>query len=145
MSWKKSLTIKALDRMPKTISPREHAVADFLLLGASVAAAAAMYRRSRVAAASALTLAAAEAASMAMTDYPGGIIGMISFPAHGRLGLGLSAMALSMPGLMELKGAPEKQFFYAHAAAATAIIGITDFTGTGRRGQVQREVVHAEA
>lgn len=144
MSWKKSLTIKALDRMPKTISPREHAVADFLLLGATVVAAAAMYRRSRVAAASALTLAAAEAASMAMTDYPGGIIGMISFPAHGRLALGLSAMAISMPGLMEIKGA-EKQFFYAHAAAAAAIIGLTDFMGTGRRGQVQRDVVHAEA
>ena len=80
---------------------------------------------------------------MALTDFPGGIFKTISFPLHGRLGLGIAAMVASMPKLMNFDKTPEARFFQMHSLAVVSLIGMTDFTGTGRTRQV-RELQHAE-
>lgn len=131
------------DRMPKQLSPRGHAVADYLMLAGTLAASAALFRRNRTAGACAVIAAVSKGTSMLLTDYPGGLFRAISFPLHGRLGLGMAAMVASMPKLMQFHKKPEARFFTLHSLAAISVIGLTDFTGTGETRQV-KELEHVE-
>jgi hypothetical protein len=138
-----SVTTSVTDRLPKAFRPRSHAFVDYLMLAGALAAAPALFRRNRTAGACAIIAAIAEGANVALTDFPGGVFKTISFPLHGRLGLGTAAMTASMPKLMNFDKEPEARFFQLYSLAAVAVIGLTDFTGTGKTKQV-RELVHAE-
>lgn len=143
MSMVNTVVTKVTDRLPKSFAPRSHAVADYAILAGTLAAATVLFRRNRTAGACAIIAAAAQGANTAMTDFPGGIFKVLSFPMHGRLGLGIAAMVASMPKLMNFHKAPEARFFQLHSLALISLIGLTDFTGTQETKQI-RELEHAE-
>ncbi len=139
-----SIATRLTDRLPKSLSPRGHALVDYVVLAGTLAAAAAFFRRNRTAGACAIIAAVSKGTSMLLSDYPGGVFRAISFPMHGRLGLGLAAMTASMPKLMNFHKSREARFFALQSLVSIAAIGLTDFTGTGETKQV-RELEHVEA
>lgn len=140
MNWIQRLSGIAVEKMPKVISPKGHAVADYMMAAGAFAAAFAFYKAgSKRAGTGALIAGLAETATALMTDYPGGVFKVISFPTHGRIDLGQSSMVASMPRMMGFSGDAESKFFMVHAAAATAVTAMTDFSGNG----VERNVLKA--
>lgn len=135
MTWLESISTAAIDRMPSKISARNHAKIDYAL--AAITAGFAIYclQRNKTAAVAGLIAAAAGITTVAMTGVPGGLAKAISFPLHGRIEMGNSAILASMPRLMGFAGTSESKFFYGMAAAVSMVIAATDFTGTGERDQ----------
>ncbi len=91
-------------RAPKFISPKAHAVIDYLMIGTFFVTGALFWRRNRRAAISALMC--------------------------GKIDFGLAAMTATMPEFMSFHGHPENKFFVTQAAIITAV---TNLTNTGRR------------
>ncbi|PYX23031.1 MAG: hypothetical protein DMG87_06540 [Acidobacteria bacterium] len=117
-------------RAPKFISPKAHAVIDYLMIGTFFVTGALFWRRNRRAAISALMCGGAELTNTLFTDYPGGVAPVISFPFHRKIDFGLAAMTATMPEFMSFHGHPENKFFVTQAAIITAV---TNLTNTGRR------------
>src|SRR5437879_13469206 len=92
--------------LPRIISPKAHAVVDYMTVGSFFMAGAMFWSRSQRAALSALFCGGAELAVSLLTDYPGGVERVISFPMHGKLEMGLAARAATLPGLMGLADEP---------------------------------------
>lgn len=69
-------------RAPKFISPKAHAVIDYLMIGTFFVTGALLWRRNRRAAISALMCGGAELTNTLLTDYPGGVAPVISFLGH---------------------------------------------------------------
>jgi hypothetical protein len=137
MSIVNSIATRVADHLPKSVDARGHAVIDYLMLAGTLAAAAFLFRRNRAAGACAVIAAVTQGTNILLTDFPGGVFKSISFPMHGRLGLGIAAMVASMPKMMNFDKEPEARFFQLHSLAAISLIGMTDFTGTGRSSQVR--------
>jgi hypothetical protein len=119
-------------RMPKIISPKAHAVVDYVTAGAFLLTGAFYWSRNKRAALGAFVCGGAELATSLLTDYPGGVKKVISFRNHGRIDLGLAAMTATMPEFMGFRHDREKSFFLAQAALITAVTDLTDF------GQISR-------
>jgi len=115
------------DHLPKVISPRAHAIADYATLGGFVLMAALFWKRNRRAAIASIACAAAEATNTMLTDFPGGVAKVIDFPTHGRIDLGLAATASALPGLLGFSGEPESRFFTIMGINITAVGAMTDF------------------
>lgn len=120
-------------RMPKIISPKAHAVADYITAGAFLLTAAIYWSRNKRAALGGFVCAGAELATSLLTDYPAGVKKVISFRNHGKIDLGLAAMTATMPEFMGFRDEREKTFFLAQAGVMTAVTNLTDF------GQISRE------
>jgi hypothetical protein len=119
--------------MPKVISPRAHAVLDYATAATFLAGGVWMLarRRNKRAGISALACGVAETVTSLLTDYPGGVSDVISFPTHGKIDMGLAAMAATLPEFMDFADEREMGFFRAQAVLITANAGLTDF-GRGR-------------
>ena len=115
------------NRLPKVISPRTHAVIDYLVAGAFIAGGVALWGRHKRAALCALIVGAAETATSLITDYPGGVTKSISFPLHGKIDAGMSGLVGSMPSLFGFEDDGEATFFRGQAVAMAAVTGLTDF------------------
>jgi hypothetical protein len=122
----------ATQRMPKAITPKAHAIIDYLTIGAFLITGALYWRRHKRAALSAFACAGTELALNLLTDYPGGIKKEISFPTHCKIDLGLAAMSAAMPEFMGFEDDREKRFFLAQSAGITIATNLTD-SGEGRR------------
>lgn len=130
MNWIQTISGVAIERMPKVISPKGHAIADYAMAaGAFVAAIAFFKSKRKMAGIGALIAGAIETANPMITDFPGGVAKLIDFPTHGRVDVGATSMTASLPKLMGFSGDPESKFFYVHAAAALAVVAMTDFGG----------------
>jgi hypothetical protein len=125
-----AVTDAATRRAPKFISPKAHAVIDYLMIGAFLVTGALFWRRNRRAAISALICGGAELTNTLLTDYRGGVVQGISFPLHRKIDFGLAAMTATMPEFMSFHDHPEKDFFATQAAVITAV---TNLTNTGGR------------
>ena len=117
----------ALSKGPKMMGARGHAITDYVLLGLTVAAATAFFRKNRAAGTAALVAAAHGATITSITDFPGGIWKRISFQTHGQIDLASTAAVAMMPMLMGFSNRPEAKFFYGKALAMTASSALTDF------------------
>ncbi|HKW66578.1 MAG TPA: hypothetical protein VJP04_04770 [Terriglobales bacterium] len=119
--------------MPKVISPRTHAVLDYVTAGTFLAGGILLLarRRDKRAGVSALVCGVAETITSLLTDYPGGVTDLISFPTHGKIDMGLAAMTATLPELMQFSDSQDMGFFRAQAVLTTANAGLTDF-GRGR-------------
>jgi hypothetical protein len=119
--------------MPKVISPRAHAVLDYVTAATFLAGGVLMLARkkNKRAGISAVVCGVAETVTSLLTDYPGGISGLISFPTHGKIDMGLAAMAAALPDFMDFGDEREMGFFRAQTVLMTANTGLTDF-GRGR-------------
>jgi hypothetical protein len=84
-------------------------------------------RKNRVVGMSALMTSTLEGLNVAFTKFPGGLVRKISFPSHGRMGLGNLPRFAALPALMGFANRPESLFFYGQVALAMLVIGMTDF------------------
>jgi hypothetical protein len=128
----------ATDRLPKVINPAAHAIIDYGMAASFFGMAAAHWKANKKAATSNIICGAAELATALLTDYPGGVFKRISFPTHGRIDIGMATLIASLPGMMGFKDEPEARFFSMQAISMAAVTGLTDFTGSGRSGQLRR-------
>ncbi len=90
-------------RAPKFISPKAHAVIDYLMIGTFFVTGALFWRRNRRAAISALMCGGAELTNTLFTDYPGGVAPVISFPFHRKIDFGLAAMTATISSQNRLR------------------------------------------
>src|SRR5207245_8928116 len=92
-------------------------------------AGAMFWSRSKRAALSALFCGGAELAVSLLTDYPGGVKRVISFPMHGKIDMGFAAMAATMPEFMAFEDAPETTLCRAQGASIQAVNGLPQLKG----------------
>jgi hypothetical protein len=121
----------ATRRLPKVVSPKTHAVIDYVTVGAFLVAGALFWRKNRRAAVGSLLCGGAELAVNLLTDYPGGRVPFLSFETHGKLEVSLAAMAATMPELMAFPDDAEKNFFLAQSGVITIAANLTDFRRPG--------------
>lgn len=119
----------ALKPLPKVISPRSHAVLDYMVVGAFLATAGLFWRRNKRAAVSSLLCAGAQLGVTMLTDYPGGVRSSIRFSTRRKLDLGLAAMTAAMPEFLNFEGEPERKFFAAQGMVMTVANQLTQFSG----------------
>ena len=119
--------------LPKMVSPRTHAIMDYLTAGSFLAMGTILWSRSKRAALGAFLCGGAELALSLLTDYPGGVKKVISFPMHGDIDVGLAAMTAAMPEFMAFEDESEKSFFVTQSVIKTAVTGLTDFDPAARR------------
>jgi hypothetical protein len=112
-------------RLPKIVSSRGHAIADYVTAGLFFVAGAVFWRTNKRAAAASLLCGSAELALNLMTDYPGGIARVVSFPKHSRIDIGLAALAATMPELLGFHQG--RSFFLLQSGAITATANLTKF------------------
>jgi hypothetical protein len=112
-------------RLPKVVSSRGHAIADYVTAGIFVAAGALFWKRNKRAAAASLLCGSAGLVLNLMTDYPGGIARVVSFPKHGRIDIGLAALTATMPELLGFHHG--RSFFLLQSGAITATTNLTRF------------------
>lgn len=116
----------ATQHMPKAVTPKAHAIFDYLAVGAFLITGAIYWRRHKRAALSAFFCGGAELALNLLTDYPGGVTDAVSFPTHLKIDLGLAAMSAAMPEFMGFEDDREKRFFLAQSAGITVATNLTD-------------------
>lgn len=117
----------AAGKLPKIIRPKSHAMIDYAVAGSFMLMGALWWRRNRRAAVSSLICGGATAVNNLLTDYPGGMFGVISYRSHGRIDTGIAGLTAAIPRFMSFRDQPEARFFTIHALGQTAITGLTDF------------------
>jgi len=115
------------NRMPKVISPKGHAIADYATIGTFFLLAGLFWGRNKRAAIAALICGGSELATTLLTDSPGGVAKVISFPTHGKIDMGLAATAASMPSFMGFEDDPEAKWLRIMGLNVTAVTAMTDF------------------
>jgi len=132
MSWIQTFSGLAIKRLPKVMSPKGHAIADYAMAAGAFIAAAAFFRSNRkTAGVAALVAGTIQTVNPLITDFPGGAFKVISFPAHGRIDATATGIIASLPQLIGFANEPESRFFLLHAGVATAVIAMTDFERSG--------------
>lgn len=117
------------NRMPKVISPKAHAIIDYVTIGTFGLLAYLFWKENKRAAIAATTCGLAELTTALLTDFPGGVAPLISFPTHGRIDMGLAATCVSLPNLMRFDNEPEAKWFRLLGLNITGVTGMTDFGG----------------
>jgi hypothetical protein len=117
----------AAGRMPKVISPKLHAIIDYVVAGSFFLMGALFWKRNKSAALSSFICGGAVTATSLITDYPGGVAKLISFPLHGKIDMGLAGVCYAMPDLMGFDDDREKWFFRVQALNETTVVAMTDF------------------
>jgi len=131
--------IKAVsNRLPKVLTPKSHAIVDYVSLAGFAAAGALLWKKNRRAAVACLICAGAETAVTLLTDYPGGVAKSMDFPMHGRVEMGLAAVASSLPAFLGFSDEPEAKIFRAMGIASTLAAAFTDFGRSRRLTKLRR-------
>ena len=112
---------------PRAISPKTHAIIDYITVGSFFMTAAWFWGRSKRAAIAALISGGAELAISLLTNYPGGVKEVINFRTHREIDFGLGAMTATMPEFLAFKDENERKFFLAQGAMITAVSELTRF------------------
>src|SRR5690242_1607595 len=128
----------ATNKMPSVIGPRAHAIIDYAMAASFFGMAAFFWRRNKRAAISSLVCGTAETLTALLSDYPGGVTDAISFRTHGSIDFGMTGLVSSLPNMMRFGDENEARFFRMQGMAMAAVTGLTDFTGTGERNQMER-------
>lgn len=122
-------------RMPKALSPKAHAITDYLVVGSLLVAGILFWRKNKRAALSALICGGSELALNLLTDYPGGMKKVIHPRTHEKIDLGLAAMTAAMPEFMEFDDDKERHFFLLQSGAVTVLANLTEFNGARSFGR----------
>jgi hypothetical protein len=112
--------------MPRMISPKSHAMLDYLTAGVFLASAGFFWRRNKRAAIASLVSGTAVAAVSALTEYPGGVNGVFGLEKHRNIEVGLAAMVATMPEFFSFGDEPERNFFRIQGVLMTCISELTD-------------------
>ena len=111
--------------IPRLVTPRVHAMADYVSVGAFFGTVAWFWRRNRRAAMASLICGGTELAIVLLTDYPGGTKKFLSFGTHRELDYGLAAMVATMPESLAFNGEEETKFFRMQGALITLLGEVT--------------------
>lgn len=122
-------------RMPKTFSPKAHAITDYVVAGSLLLAGVLFWRKNKRAALSAFICGGAELALNLLTDYPGGVKKVIPPRTHEKIDLGLAAMTAAMPEFMDFEDNKERHLFLVESGAVTILANLTEFDGNRPRGR----------
>ena len=117
----------ALKPVPRFISPKAHALMDYISVGSFLMSAAWFWSRNKRAVLASVICGGTQLAVSLLTDYPGGTNKAISFRVHGEIDLGLAAMSAAMPEFFAFEDDHEKKFFLAQGAVITAVRELTEF------------------
>jgi hypothetical protein len=117
----------AVKPFPRTITPKTHAVLDYINVGILLIGAAAFWRRNKRAAIGALAAAGAALAVDLLTDYPGGAKRLIKFHIHRDIDFGLAALAAGMPEFLAFDEDHERKLFLTQGALISAVNELTQF------------------
>jgi len=120
----------AVKPLPDVISPRGHAVIDYMIAGAFFATAGLFWRQNKRAAVASLLCGGAELGVSMLTDYPGGVRRAIRFSTRRKLDLGLAAMTAAMPEFLNFEDQPQRKFFTAQGVLMTVANELTRFPKT---------------
>jgi len=120
----------AVKAMPDVVTPRGHAVIDYMIAGAFLATAGLFWRRNKRAAVASLLCGGAQLGVSMLTDYPGGVLGAIRFPTRRKLDLGLAAMTAAMPECFNFEDEPLRKFFTTQGVLMTVANELTRFPET---------------
>ena len=121
--------------IPAVISPKAHAILDYITVGVFMAGATWFWRRNKRAAIAAGLCGAAKLAVSTMTAYPGGVRRSIRFPHRREIDLGLAAMTATMPEFLGFADEPQKRFFQVQGALAVALTELTAFPDRAPRSK----------
>jgi hypothetical protein len=117
----------AVKALPDVISPRGHAVIDYMIAGAFFGTAGLFWRRNKRAAMASLLCGGAQLGVSMLTDYPGGARRAIPFSTRRKLDLGLAAIIAAMPELLNFKDEPQRKFFTTQGVLITVANEMTRF------------------
>ncbi len=119
--------IRALSsRLPKVISPKTHAIIDYATAGGFFLMTGLMWKRHKRAAIAALACGINEVTHSMLTDYPGGVAGVISLPTHLKLDTGFAGVVTSLPNLLGFSDEWPAIYFRSQGMAIAATAGMTD-------------------
>jgi hypothetical protein len=119
--------VRALsNRLPKVISPKSHAIIDYATAGGFFLMTGLMWKRHKRAAIAALACGINEVTTSMITDYPGGVAGVISLPTHLKIDSGFAGVVTSLPNLLGFTGEWPSIYFRSQGMAMAAIAGMTD-------------------
>lgn len=116
----------AVQRMPKIVSPRTHAILDYVSVGMFLIGAMRWWHRNRRAAVASAIAGAGNLAMNLLTDYPGGVRKTISFPVHCEIDTGVGALVGTLPKSLSFEDSRERKMFVLQGAAITAAAQLTD-------------------
>jgi len=121
--------------LPRMISPKAHAVIDYVTVATFLLGAGLFWNKNKRAAVAALVCGGAELAVSLLSDYPGGVAKIIDFRTHGEIDLGLGAMAATMPEFLAFSDEKEKKFFLAQGMLITAVSELTQLPEKALRAE----------
>ncbi|MBV9625620.1 MAG: hypothetical protein JOZ14_16760 [Acidobacteria bacterium] len=121
-------------KLPKLLSPANHRRLDYALAAAFGLAGARFWRKDRRAAMASWLSGASILGLSLITDYPGEKDGLIAFPLHGKIELGLAALIATMPELFDVRHTA-RGYFNTKAGILTVVSNLTAFHAPQRRGR----------
>ncbi|RPJ83889.1 MAG: hypothetical protein EHM13_06335 [Acidobacteria bacterium] len=124
--------------MPRVIAPEVKASLDWVIAGAMLAGAAYFWRRNRRAAVGLLVSGVTDMATIAMTDYPGGVVRKLDLGTHNKVAIQQSRLTATLPSALGIQGSPASFLFGARAVLAGLINGMTDYDNRRRRPRRER-------
>jgi len=122
--------------LPKVISPKTHAIIDYANLAAFITMGVLFWKKNRRASIASFICAGGKAANTLLTDFPGGVAKVISFPTHGKIDMALSAASAALPGFLDFQDEPQTKFFEMMGLSITAVGAMTDFESQRRPQRV---------
>lgn len=145
MAMMNNVTGAVTKRLPRVLSPKGHAIADYITAGAFLVAAALFWRRNKRAAMGALVCGGTDVALSLLTDYPGGVAKVISFPTHCKIDVGLAAMVAEMPRFMKFEDDKQRKFFGIQGAGILGAANLTNYDRPSYRWQERLEHAREKA
>ena len=124
------------NRLPKVISPKGHAISDYIQIGLFALMGAVFWRRNKRASVAALCCAAVEAANVLLTDYPGGRSRILSLDVHKRIDTAMAGAVAGLPTLLGFAKEPEARAFRIRSGV---IVGVAALTGVKREKKYSPE------
>lgn len=115
------------NRLPKVISPKGHAIFDYVQMGAFIVMGALFWKKQRRASLAAFCCAAAEATNVLLTDYPGGTAKVMSFETHGRIDAAMAGTIAGLPNLLGFGNEPQARHFRIRGAVIAGVTALTQF------------------
>ena len=116
-----------IDRVPKVLDARGHAVMDYLTAGTFLSLGLVFRRRHRRASALAFVHGASVLAASLMTDYPGGVWRRFSFRTHRTLDIMQASLVALGPAVLGFAADAEAQAFHGQALLEAGVIAATDW------------------